>query len=277
MSERYVVATRTDAERSLPAIVVFLPAHNEEASIGGVIARIPRDFAPGYRVEVLVIDDGSRDGTVAAALAAGADHIVRFPANRGLGAAVRRGLAECCRLDAAAGLMIDADNEYPPEQIPDVLAPILGGEADYTFGSRFLGHIKGMLIHRRLGNYGFTLLQSVLLRKVIYDGQSGMRGFSREAMEEAEIIHDYNYAQVLTLNLVRKGFRLKEVPIQYQVRTEGQSFIKFKAYMSSVLPAIYREMRRPVKRKTKEQRYARRAEEGAGRRQGTAREQTGRT
>lgn len=100
--------------------------------------------------------------------------------------------------------------------------------------------------HRRLGNYVFTCLQSLLLGQRLYDGQSGMRAFSRQAMEQAEIIHDYNYAQVLTLNLVRKGFRLKEVPIRYQVRTTGRSFIKFTAYMTSVIPAIWKEMSRPV-------------------------------
>ncbi|WP_420808652.1 glycosyltransferase family 2 protein [Cohnella luojiensis] len=223
-----------------------MPAHNEESNIGEVIARVPRHFHPEYTVEVAVIDDGSKDGTVAAAKQAGADHIVSFPSNRGLGAAVREGLAQCCRLNADIGLMIDSDNEYPPEQIPDVIEPIRRGTADYTFGSRFKGQIRGMKLHRRLGNYFFTLLQSVLVRKWIYDGQSGMRGFSREAMERAEIIHDYNYAQVLTLNLIRQGFRLEEVPISYQVRTKGQSFIKFKEYVSSVIPAIYKEMKRPV-------------------------------
>ena len=67
-------------------------------------------------------------------------------------------------------------------------------------------------------------------------------------MEHAEIIHDYNYAQVLTLNLVRKGFRVKEIPILYYVRTTGRSFIKFKSYMSSVLPAIFQEMKKPVEK-----------------------------
>lgn len=115
-------------------------------------------------------------------------------------------------------------------------------------GSRFLGEIRGMKWHRRIGNYCFTLLQSLLLRTWIYDGQSGMRAFSRQAMEHADIIHDYNYAQVLTLNLVRKGFRMKEVPIRYKVRTTGQSFITFGAYMKAVLPAVWREMKRPVQK-----------------------------
>jgi glycosyltransferase involved in cell wall biosynthesis len=229
-------------------VIVFLPAHNEEQAIGEVIRKIPRHFHPLVDVKVLVIDDGSTDQTVAVAKAAGADFIYQMKQNQGLGAAVRQGLRECIRLGADIGVMIDADDEYPAEQIPDLLAPIFKGEADYTMGSRFLGTINGMKLHRRLGNYCFTFLQSLLLRKWIYDGQSGMRAFSRQAMENAEIIHDYNYAQVITLNLVRKGFRVKEVPIKYKVRTTGKSFIKFRAYMTAVLPAIWKEMKRPVQK-----------------------------
>ena len=229
-------------------VIVFLPAYNEEKSIAPVIECVPRNIHENVDVEILVIDDGSTDGTVRVAKAAGADHIVSMPRNGGLGAAVREGLAQSFRLGADISVMIDADNEYPADEIPNLLEPIFAGEADYTMGSRFLGTIKGMKLHRRLGNYCFTLLQSLLLRRWIYDGQSGMRAFSRQAMEHAEIIHDYNYAQVITLNLVRKGFRVKEVPITYQVRTEGQSFIKFRKYMSSVLPAIFKEMTRQVRK-----------------------------
>ncbi|QHW35163.1 glycosyltransferase family 2 protein [Paenibacillus rhizovicinus] len=227
-------------------LVVFLPAHNEERNIGQVIERIPREMGRNWTVEVLVIDDGSADGTVEEALRAGADHVVSFKENRGLGAAVREGLAGCVRLGADIGLMIDADNEYPAEEIPEVIAPIREGRADYTMGSRFKGTIRGMKLHRRLGNICFTMLQAILLRRMIWDGQSGMRGFSREAMDCADIIHDYNYAQVLTLNLVRQGFVMEEVPITYQVRVHGQSFIKFRKYVGNVLPAIWREMRRPA-------------------------------
>ncbi|MBN8191702.1 glycosyltransferase family 2 protein [Bacillus sp. NTK074B] len=229
-------------------VIVFMPAHNEEESIGDVIRRVPRSFHPSVEVEVLVINDGSTDRTVELAQEAGADHIVTFKHNRGLGNAVREGLRASVELGAHIGVMIDADGEYPPEQIPDLLQPLFNGEADYTMGSRFLGTINGMKLHRRLGNYCFTALQSLLLRKWIYDGQSGMRAFSKQAMEHAEIIHDYNYAQVLTLNLVRKGFRVKEIPILYHVRTTGRSFIKFKSYMSSVLPAIWKEMQKPVRK-----------------------------
>ncbi|WP_270179509.1 glycosyltransferase family 2 protein [Alkalihalobacillus sp. CinArs1] len=229
-------------------VIVFLPAHNEEQAIGEVIRKIPRDFHKDVKVSILVIDDGSTDRTVEVAKEAGADHIFSKEHNKGLGAAVRTGLQQSVALGADIGVMLDADNEYPAWQLPELLAPLLEGESDYVMGSRFKGTIDGMQLHRRLGNYFFTFLQSILLRKWIYDGQSGMRAFSRQAMEEAEIIHDYNYAQVLTLNLVRKGFRVTEIPITYQVRSTGQSYIKFKAYMTSVLPAIVKEMSRPVKR-----------------------------
>jgi glycosyltransferase involved in cell wall biosynthesis len=229
-------------------LIVFLPAFNEEKSIAEVIRKIPRHFHPLIKVEVLIIDDGSKDRTVEVAKANGADHIYSFSKNQGLGAAVRKGLELSYQLGAEVSVMIDADNEYPAEQIPDIVLPIMMGESDYVMGSRFLGSIKGMRWNRRIGNYCFTFLQSLLIGKWIYDGQSGMRAFSRQAMENAEIIHDYNYAQVLTLNLIRKGFRMREIPIRYQVRTTGESFIKFKSYMSSVLPAILREMARPVKK-----------------------------
>lgn len=227
-------------------VIVFLPAYNEEESIGEVIENIPRRFAGAELVEVLVIDDGSTDRTVSEARKAGADHIISFEKNRGLGAAVRKGIEECYNMGADVGVMIDADGEYPACQIPDLVKPILNGETDYTMGSRFMGTIRGMKFHRRMGNYFFTILQTLLLRKWLYDGQSGMRAFSRQVLKHAEIIHDYNYAQVLTLNLVRKGFRVLEVPIKYRVRTTGTSFISFKKYMTNVVPAVFREMARPV-------------------------------
>ncbi|WP_281888906.1 glycosyltransferase family 2 protein [Paenibacillus sp. YYML68] len=226
-------------------VIVFLPAHNEEASIGEVLKRIPRRFDARVTVETLIIDDGSTDRTVERALAAGADHVLSLPVNGGLGAAVRHGLKESVRLGADVVIMIDADNEYPADQIPELLSPIFAGQADYTMGSRFMGTIDGMKLYRRLGNYFFTALQAILLRRIITDGQSGMRAFTRSAAEAAEIIHDYNYAQVLTLNLLRKGFRLAEIPIRYRFRTEGRSFISI-AYIGKVLPAIWKELRRPV-------------------------------
>ena len=98
--------------------------------------------------------------------------------------------------------------------------------------------------YRRLGNYAFTVLLVLLTGLYMTDGQTGMRAFSRAAADRAEIIHDYNYAQVLTLDLVRKGFRFEEVKIRYKVREHGESFVRW-SYPAKVLPAIWRELRAP--------------------------------
>jgi glycosyltransferase involved in cell wall biosynthesis len=225
-------------------LIVVIPAFNEEDSIQTVIRKVPRRFDSEIVVEVMVVNDGSTDRTVQAAREAGAEHILSFSKNRGLGAAVRKGLREAYRLGADYAVMIDADDEYPAEYIPQVTLPIRSGKADYVLASRFAGSIRGMKLHRRLGNYFFTLLQMVLLRKKITDGQTGFRAFSRSVLATMDIIHDYNYAQVMTLNIARQGYRMTEVPIPYKVRTTGQSFIRFWAYLSHVFPAIAKEMRR---------------------------------
>ena len=101
-----------------------------------------------------------------------------------------------------------------------------------------------MKLYRRIGNRAFTLMLVLLTGRRITDGQTGMRAFSREAAAAAEIIHDYNYAQVLTLDLLRKGFALEEVPICYSLREHGASFVNWR-YPAKVLPAIWRELRSP--------------------------------
>ncbi len=99
-----------------------------------------------------------------------------------------------------------------------------------------------MKLYRRIGNHVFTLLLVLLTRRRMTDGQPGMRAFSREAAAMAEIIHDYNYAQVLTLDLLAKGYAYTEVPITYAFRTTGTSFVKLGTYLRKVLPAVHREL-----------------------------------
>ena len=221
-------------------VVLFLPAHDEEESVGGVVGRIPRRVC-GRDVIPLVIDDGSADATERIAREAGAE-VVSLPLNRGLGAAVRRGFDEALARGAAVVAFCDADGEYAPEELEALAGPILRGETDYVAGSRFAGRIDRMLPHRRLGNVVLTRLLSFVARRRIGDGQSGYRALSRAAASEAEIVHDYNYAQVLTLDLLGKGFRYAEVPISYRFRTTGKTFVKLGRYLRNVVPAVHREL-----------------------------------
>ena len=227
----------------MKVLAVVVPAKDEDATLGELLDRIARVRVPGHELRPIVVDDGSADRTAEVARERGAS-VVRHAENRGLGAAVRTGLGAAVEAGASVVAYLDADLEYYPEDIPGLVEPILAGRADYALGSRFLGGARGMRLPRRLGNYAFTALLVLLTGCRISDGQTGMRAFSREAASRAEIIHDYNYAQVLTLDLVRKGFRLVEVPIRYRVREHGESFITWR-YPAKVLPAIWRELRSP--------------------------------
>ena len=224
-------------------IAVVIPAKDEAATMGALLAGISRVNLPGHDLHAIVVDDGSKDRTAAIARGRGAE-VVAHPENRGLGAAVRTGLRAAVASGASAVAYLDADLEYYPGDIPKLLEPVLSGRADYVLGSRFRGGVRGMRLYRRVGNYAFTALLVLLTGARITDGQTGMRAFSREAADRAEIVHDYNYAQVLTLDLLRKGFRLEEVPIRYKIREHGESFIRW-SYPAKVLPAIWRELRSP--------------------------------
>jgi glycosyltransferase involved in cell wall biosynthesis len=224
-------------------LAVVIPAKDEEATIGELLDRIGCVRIPGCELRTVMVDDGSIDRTTEIAREWGAD-VVRHPENMGLGAALRTGLRIAVERGADAVAYLDADLEYYPEDIPRLVEPILAGRADYVLGSRFLDGVREMKLYRRIGNHAFTLLLVLLTRRRITDGQTGMRAFSREAAAAAKIGHDYNYAQVLTLGLLRKGCAFEEVPIRYRLREHGASFISWR-YPAKVLPAIWRELRAP--------------------------------
>ena len=227
-------------------IVLFLPARDEEAAVAAVVERVP-DMILGHPVRCLVIDDGSTDATAARAATAGAE-VVTLSSGRGLGAAVRVGLGAALARGAAAVAFCDADGEYDPAELGALVAPILEGDADYVVGSRFAGRPRHMLPHRWAGNRMLTAWVRTVARRQfgvhgVTDGQSGYRALSPAAARDAEIIHDFNYAQVLTFDLLAKGHRYAEVPISYRFRTTGRSFIRLLPYLRQVIPAVRTELR----------------------------------
>lgn len=223
-------------------VVLFLPAHNEAATVGDVVARAPARVG-AHPVQCLVVDDGSTDETAALAARAGAK-VVSLSGQQGLGAAVRRGLAEALTWEPAVVAFCDADGEYAPEELGELAGPLLRGDADYVVGSRFAGRIGHMRAHRRLGNTVLTRLLSLVARRRLTDGQSGYRALTAEAAAAAEIAHDYNYAQVLTLDLLAKGYRYAEVGISYRFRAHGRSFVRLVPYLQYVLPTVWRVVNR---------------------------------
>jgi hypothetical protein len=225
------------AQRCL-AIVV---ARDEQVAVGGVLAAIPSE-ACGLPVDVLLVDDGSRDATAAI----GRDHGARVHSHetsRGLGAALRSGLEIARDEGYAAAVYLDGDGEYEPAEFERVLEPVTRGRADYVLGSRFLDQRDGMSWHRTLANRCTSALLGLLLGTVTSDAQTGYRSFSARALAAARIRHDYNYAQVLTLSLWGAGIDAVEVPIRYRRRLSGRSFVRYPEYLARVAPAVWREWR----------------------------------
>ena len=225
--------------------LAIIVARDEEAALPAVLAAIPAAVG-SVPLDVLVVDDGSSDGTPQLAREAGAT-VISHPASRGLGAALRTGIHHARNGGYEAAVYLDGDGEYDPAQAHFLIAPVLDGGADYVIGSRFLGTRTGMAVHRSLTNRTLTKLMQAITGTRMTDSQSGFRAFSCRALERAEIRHDYNYAQVLTLNLWGHGIAPREVPIDYTRRTSGRSFVRHGEYLRKVAPAMlaeYRQARR---------------------------------
>lgn len=232
--------TRADGAHRDGPLVFFVPVRDEAPRLGAVLDRVPRAVCD-LPVVVVVVDDGSTDDTVAVARSRGAV-VVSHDTNLGLGAAVRTGFRTAIELGAAAVGFCDGDGEYDPAELQRLVAPILAGTADYVVGSRFTGAIESMRPHRRLGNRVLTRWLRWLVREPVTDGQSGFRVISAAAAGLATIPHDYNYAQVLTIDLLGRGFRYHEVPISYHFRTSGRSFVRLGRYLRHVVPTVHRQL-----------------------------------
>jgi glycosyltransferase involved in cell wall biosynthesis len=221
---------RTLAPQSAPTglrLLVLLPALNEALTIGDVIRRIPRDM-PGIRsIEVVVIDDGSTDGTAEIARASGAN-VFSHSRNMGVGSALKTGLAEAIRGGFDIAVNIDSDGQFSPEDIPKLIAPIVSREADFVSASRF---------------------KDLTLTPGFYDVSCGFRAHSREAMLRLTLMGNFTYTQETFLMLNHYGLRMMELPIAVRgVRTHGESrvasnLLTYAVRASRIIMAFVRDYR----------------------------------
>lgn len=203
-------------------LVVMIPAHNEEKTIENVIKEVPREIKGIDEVEVLVINDGSTDKTVEVAKEAGADKIVGFKRNKGLAPAFRAGLENALAMGADIIVNTDADFQYNQAQIPDLIKPVLDGEADIVLGSRFKGCIEYMPLQKRIGNKLATWVTRITSGYPVSDAQTGFRAFSRDAALRLNVMSDYTYVQETILQAVNNRLVIKEIPVDFRKR-DGKS------------------------------------------------------
>jgi len=222
-------------------LVVTIPAYNEERTIAKVIGEIPRSIPGIDSVEVLVINDGSSDATVARATEAGADHVVSFKRNMGLATAFRAGLETALALGADIIVNTDADFQYDQAQIPDLVKPILEGKADLVLGSRFAGRIESMPISKRVANKFVSFIVRRFSGLPISDAQTGFRAFARDAAMQLHITAPYTYVQETIMQAARRRLVVREIPITFRKRADKSRLIgSLRKYAFNAGPVMVR-------------------------------------
>ncbi len=193
-------------QRNRPKTIAAIPGFNVGRFIGEVVAR-----AAEHVDQVIVIDDGSSDDTAEKARGAGAE-VISHGVNKGYGEAIK----SCFKAGRANGadilVTLDGDGQHNPDEIPDIIAPILGGRADVVIGSRFLSEQTDMPRYRRLGIKVITLLLNLGAGSKVRDAQSGFRGYSRRAFQAISPTEDGMSVSVETLiRAAAAGFKIDEV------------------------------------------------------------------
>jgi glycosyltransferase involved in cell wall biosynthesis len=211
------MTSQTGAGRSpIGLLSIIVPVYNEAGTIAEVIRRVRAVPLP---MQIVVVDDGSTDGTTAVvreAEARGDIELIVHSVNRGKGAAVRSGLA-LVRGDAV--IVQDADLEYDPAEYPHLLAPIAKGLAKVVYGSRFLGPHRAMYFWHSLGNKLLTLTCNLLFDTTLTDMETGYKVFTTDVARSFTLRSDrWGFDPEITAKILKRGHRIYEIPISYAGR-----------------------------------------------------------
>ncbi len=237
----------------LTKICVIIPCYNEQDSIQIVLENLDKNL---HGATFVVINDCSRDNTVAVAKATGKAEVISLPSNLGIGGAVQTGLKYAYRNGFKYALKFDGDGQHKAEEIISLLQPIVERKADVTIGSRFLDGTHGFksTMTRRIGIKIFRLVNSLLIGQWITDNTSGFRAYNYEALKflaDKYPAFDYPEPEEVVL-LGRNHFRLREVSTPMEARAGGTSSItayKSVYFMLKVLFAVFMVALRPAVRR----------------------------
>lgn len=208
---------------------VVVPAYQAEKTLGGVLERVPAWLREQGGC-VLVIDDGSADRTAEVARARGV-LVLTNASNRGYARAQKRGIRHALEQGATAVAILHADGQYPPEALPDVLGPVLAGEADVALGSRILdggARRRGMPLHKFVANRALSWLENRCYGLALSEYHTGMMAYSRATLERLPFEHvsdTFHFDGEMAMLAGRRGLRLREVPIRH-VYGDERSYLR---------------------------------------------------
>lgn len=230
----------------LPSLLIAIPCLNEAATIGSVVASIPRQIAGVGRVDILVVDDGSSDQTGDIARRNGAS-VLRHPRNRGLGIAFQSAVSYAVQHGYQLMLNIDGDGQFSVDDIPRLVDPILSGQADMVTASRFKerNRVPDMPKAKLVGNYMMSYLISRLVGNKYYDVSCGFRCYSREALLRINLHGRFTYTQETFLDLSAKDIRIEEIPVDVRYFENRKSRVarKLVSYATNTALIVFRSYR----------------------------------
>jgi glycosyltransferase involved in cell wall biosynthesis len=211
------VADRSLAPIDYRTLTVIVPVYNERATVAEIVRRVRAAEVP-LTVDVIVVDDGSNDGTdkVLAAIEDSTVRVVTHERNQGKGAAIRTGLG-----NARGDLVViqDADLEYDPDDWPKLLEPVLKHKAVVVYGSRFTGERKNMMPLHWVGNRFLSLVTNVLYSCTLSDMETCYKLFDRRVLDGITVVSNrFDFEPEITAKVLRRGYRIYEVPISYAGR-----------------------------------------------------------
>lgn len=229
-------------------LVVVIPALNEEPTIRDVIRRVPDSLDGVHSVEIVVVDDGSRDRTAQIAREEGAI-VVSHPRASGVGAAFQSGLRKALERGADVVINIDGDGQFSPEDIPKLIGPILADEADFVTASRFIDPDREPTMPplKRWGNRQLSRLVSWLLKSEYHDVSCGMRAYSRKAALSLNLVEAFTYTHEAFLHLACKRMRVIEVPIDVRGEREfgnsrvARNLLRYATNVVGIILRFYRD------------------------------------
>jgi hypothetical protein len=205
---------------ALAPVVIVIAAYNEAAVLPRVLTGIPSNVC-GLPADIVVVDDGSTDGTAAAARTQQGVYAVTCPVNRGQGAAMRLGYRIARDHGARFIITTDADGQYDTADMPTVLAPLLDGSADFVTGSRRLGHHHSDNRFRRAGVYVFAWIVSALIGQKVTDTSFGLRAMRADLTAAVTLNQPQYQSSELLIGVRAHGYRIAEVPATMHLRGAG--------------------------------------------------------